>query len=109
MAPVGAQSPGSVGALNTEAAADPGAVGVVERDELGGDEPRGFVDLLGGGGRVLVDEQPPQLLQAVEASRPLGSEDAVALERLQVAAGLQLVAAGADLGKLESEGGSSAM
>ena len=52
-----------------EAAGDPAAVGVVEGDEFVGDEPCGLVDLLGGGRRVLVDEQPSQLPQAFEALR----------------------------------------
>lgn len=55
----GKVDPGGVGLrrrLGAEAADDPGAVGVVERDELGGDDAGGLVDLLGGGGGVLVDE-----------------------------------------------------
>jgi hypothetical protein len=50
-----------------EAAGDAAAVRVVERDEFAGDEPRGLVDLLGGGRGVLVDEQPSQLPQAFKA------------------------------------------
>jgi hypothetical protein len=95
----GRSAPSSVRGLGTEAAADPGAVRVVEGDELGGDEPRGFVDLLGGSGGVLVEVQASQFVQPLQALRALRPDNAEALERLQVAAGVELVTARADLGE----------
>jgi AbrB family looped-hinge helix DNA binding protein len=43
--------------LGAEAASDPRSVCVIEGRELGRDEASGFVNLLGAGGRVLMDEQ----------------------------------------------------
>jgi hypothetical protein len=69
-----------------EAAGDPSTVSVVERHELVRDDARGLVDLLGGGGGVLVNEQPAQLAQAIEAPRALRAEHTNATQRREIAA-----------------------
>ena len=51
----------SGGRIRGEPAGDPLAVAVVEGREFAGDDPGGFVHLLGCRGGVLVDEQAPQL------------------------------------------------
>ncbi len=51
----------SLGWQRAEAARDPRAIGVVERDELAGDDLGGLVHLFRGRGRVLVNQQASKL------------------------------------------------
>ncbi len=81
------------------------AVGVVERHELVGDDPGGLVDLLGGGGGVLVNKEPAKLAQAFEAASALGAHDSESRQRSEVTPGVELLAAAPDLGQLQAEGG----
>lgn len=63
------------------------------------------MDLLGSGGGVLVNEQPAQLAQAIQAPSPLGPEHTDPAQRRKIAARVELVATPANLGELEAEGG----
>jgi len=63
------------------------------------------VDLLGGSGRILVDEEAAQLAKALQSRCKLGGDNVVAAECVEVPARVGLRIAAAEFGELETEHG----
>ncbi len=86
-----------------EAARDPLAVRVLERDELARDDPGGLVDVLGRCRRVHVHALAPQLTQPLQPAPTLGTDHPDRGERLEIEARVGGVTTPANLGQLRSE------